>query len=111
MYTNKGKVLNLDDFVVAVRKNVEYRVIGGIKDPYITNKMTKRVVAAFVKTVIEELAKGNSIKIIGFGTFTTKKTPVKTICNVQTNRIEKTRQYIRPIFKSSEAFNDALSSK
>ena len=69
----------------------------------------KKALEAFVSTVSEELAKGEKIALIGFGTFSVSEKSARTGINPQTKQTIKIAASKNPVFKAGKAFKDAIA--
>jgi DNA-binding protein HU-beta len=75
----------------------------------LSKKDTEKAIAGFVDTVTETLAKGDSIQLVGFGTFEVRERAARTGINPRTKEkieIEATKV---PAFKAGRALKDAVS--
>lgn len=70
-----------------------------------------RVLDAAIKTVVEEVSKGNSVTIIGFGTFFATKRAARTGRNPKTGESIKIAASVVPKFKAGIAFRGAVAKK
>ena len=66
----------------------------------LTKKDSEKALAAFVDTVTETLAKGDSIQLVGFGTFEVRERAAREGINPRTKV---------PAFKAGRALKDAVS--
>lgn len=76
----------------------------------ITKKDTESILNAFIDTVKEELAAGNKIQLIGFGTFEVSERAARMGRNPQTGKemtIEATKV---PKFKAGKLLKDAVNT-
>ena len=73
-----------------------------------SKKEISSIIDAFVSTTIETLAKGESVALIGFGSFA----PVKRAARIGINPAKGTKMEIParvvPKFKAGKAFRDAV---
>ncbi|MBK9494194.1 MAG: DNA-binding protein HU-beta [Alphaproteobacteria bacterium ADurb.BinA280] len=67
-----------------------------------------RAVDAFVSTISETLAAGDSVTLVGFGTFAVKARAARTGRNPQTGEEIKIKASKNPTFKAGKALKDAL---
>lgn len=74
----------------------------------LTKKDTESALAAFTSTVKETLRKGDSVSLIGFGTFEVRKRSARVGRNPQTGQLMEIRASNSPAFKPGKAFKDAL---
>ncbi len=75
--------------------------------------MTKKQAAATVDCVIESikksLAKGESVRLVGFGTFSVKERKARTGRNPRTGEPLKIAAKTVPTFSAGKALKDAVS--
>ena len=64
---------------------------------------------AFVKTVKEELKKGEKIALVGFGTFSAKKREARTAINPRTKAKVNVPATVVPALKFGKAFKEELA--
>ncbi len=76
-------------------------------------EMTKadaaRVVDAFTEQVKKALKKGDTVSLVGFGTFSVRKRAARLGRNPRTNETIKIKASKVPAFKPGKAFKDALN--
>lgn len=76
------------------------------------SEMTKadvnRVLDAFVDCVSSALKKGDTVTLVGFGTFSVKKRAARTGRNPATGETIKIKASKSPGFKAGKAFKDAI---
>lgn len=70
-----------------------------------------RVLDVIINTVTSEVAKGGSVGIIGFGTFSASKRAARTGRNPQTGKEIKIAASVVPKFKAGAAFRGAVAKK
>lgn len=75
----------------------------------LTQKQTEAVVNAFFSTVQETLAAGESIQVIGFGTFEVRERVARTGRNPQTGEEIKIAAAKVPAFKAGKALKDSVN--
>jgi DNA-binding protein HU-beta len=68
-----------------------------------------KVVDAFTDTVTAALKKGDSVTLIGFGTFTVSERAARTGRNPQTGKELKIAARKAPAFRAGKALKDALN--
>jgi DNA-binding protein HU-beta len=68
-----------------------------------------QVLDAFQDTVIERLAAGDEVSLIGFGAFKTKERAARTGRNPQTGQEIEIPAAKLPTFKPGKPFKDALN--
>ena len=66
---------------------------------------------AYIDTVKEQLAKGEKITLIGFGTFSTVKRPARTGRNPRTGKAIKIAAKKSAKFKAGKALKDTVNGK
>ena len=66
---------------------------------------------AFTETVKEEVAKGNKVQLIGFGTFEARERKERTGKNPQTGKYIKIPAKKAPAFKAGLAFKNQVMGK
>ena len=74
----------------------------------LTKKDSEKALAAFVDTVTETLAKGDSIQLVGFGTFEVRERAAREGINPTKEKIEIAATKV-PAFKAGRALKDAVS--
>ena len=75
-----------------------------------SRRSVEQVVDAFVSTVTETLAKGESIALTGFGTFERRERGARTARNPQTGATVKVKARKVPAFKPGAGLKDAVAS-
>ncbi len=70
---------------------------------------TKKAVDAAFETIIETVAKGQDIAVIGFGTFTSVKKKASEAKNPRTGEIVKVPERTNVKFKVGKSFKDAVN--
>lgn len=75
----------------------------------LTKKDSEKALAAFVDTVTETLAKGDSIQLVGFGTFEVRERAAREGINPRTKEKIKIAATKVPAFKAGRALKDAVS--
>ena len=76
----------------------------------LSRKDAEKVLAAFVDSVSESLAKGDKIQLIGFGTFEVKNRPARTARNPRTGAEIKIAASKAPAFKAGKALKDKVNT-
>ena len=69
------------------------------KETGLSKKDTENVIKKFIEVVSKEMAKGNDVQLIGFGTFTTGKRAAREGRNPATGEIFPIEPYHRPMLK------------
>jgi DNA-binding protein HU-beta len=67
------------------------------------------VVDAMVEVLKKALKKGESVTLIGFGTFSVRKRAAREGRNPRTGQTIKIKASKTPVFKAGKAFKDAVS--
>ena len=67
-----------------------------------------RALEAFIATVSKTLKKGDTVSLIGFGTFSVKKRAARTGRNPSTGETIKIKASKTPSFKAGKGFKDAI---
>lgn len=76
----------------------------------ITKKDAEAAVKAFTDIVIEEVAGGGEVALVGFGTFKTSTRAARTGRNPQTGQTLNIPAATVPKFKAGKAFKDAVNA-
>lgn len=75
----------------------------------LTKKDSEKALAAFIETVTDTLAKGESIQLVGFGSFEVRERAAREGINPRTGaKIEIAATKV-PAFKAGRALKDAVS--
>ena len=75
----------------------------------ITHADAERIVNGFMDTVKETVAKGESVQLVGFGTFDARERAARTARNPQTGEALTIAAKKAPVFKAGKAFKDAVN--
>lgn len=67
-------------------------------------------VDAFCNTIKQAVSEGNEVRLIGFGTFTTKKVPAKTVRNPRNGQQIKVSARTAVRFRPGKDLKDAANS-
>lgn len=89
------------ELVDAVAKKVD--------DDKLTKKLAESTVKAVIETITETLAKGESIQLVGFGTFEVRERAARKGINPRTKKPIKIAATKVPAFKAGRALKDAVS--
>ncbi|MFK4899133.1 MULTISPECIES: HU family DNA-binding protein [Lactococcus] len=73
-----------------------------------TQTDTDKAVKAFVEAITEFLSKGESVQMVGFGTFETRERAAREGRNPQTGDKIKIAAATVPAFKAGKALKDAV---
>jgi len=75
----------------------------------LTKADSERAYKAFVETVSETLADGDSISLIGFGSFLVRERSARTGRNPRTGETIQIKASKNPSFKAGKALKDAVN--
>lgn len=78
------------------------------KSTEISKKDTEKVVSAVFDTIVAQIADGQDVRIVGFGTFERHERAERTGCNPQTKEKITIPASKVPAFKPGKAFKDAV---
>ena len=90
--------MNKGDFIAAVADEADLSKADAAKS-----------VEAFIDTVKKALKKGDSVALVGFGTFIVRKRAARTGRNPRTGAQIKIKASKNPSFKAGKALKDALN--
>ncbi len=76
-----------------------------------TKKATEESLNAFIEVITEELAKGEKVQLIGFGSFEVIKRAARKGRNPQTKEEIKIPASKAPKFKAGQALKDVVNKK
>ena len=76
----------------------------------LTKKNTEVALNAFIETVSEQLAKGDKISLVGFGTFEVAERAEREGRNPQTGETMKIAASKAPKFKAGKALKDSVNA-
>lgn len=74
-----------------------------------TKKKTEIMLNAFLETISQELARGNTIRIIPFGTFEVRKREARMGRNPRTGEEIKIKARNVPVFKPGKGLKDVVN--
>lgn len=75
----------------------------------ISKKDAEKAVSATIDTIIDAIAKGDKVQLVGFGTFEQRQRNARTGVDPRTgNKIEIAASKV-PAFKAGKAFKDAVN--
>ncbi|UXI69616.1 HU family DNA-binding protein [Tahibacter amnicola] len=84
--------------------------VGAVADAAeLTKADAARAVDAVVEVVKKALKKGDTVALVGFGTFSVRKRAARTGRNPQTGQTIKIKASKNPAFKAGKALKDALN--
>ncbi len=75
----------------------------------LSKKDADKAVAAVLDAVVEALAKGEKVQLVGFGTFEVRERNARTGRNPQTKETITIPASKQPAFKAGKAFKDAVA--
>ena len=76
----------------------------------ISKKDAEKVLKVFTDIVFEELAKGEKVQLVGFGTFEVGERAAREGRNPQTGETMTIEASRTPKFKAGKAFKDAINA-
>lgn len=77
----------------------------------LSKKDSEKAVNAVIDTIVEKVAEGEEIRIVGFGTFERRERKERTGCDPRTNEPITIAATKVPAFKAGKAFKDAVAEK
>ncbi len=77
----------------------------------ITKKDAEKAVTAVLDTIVEQVANGEEIRIVGFGTFERRERKERIGCDPRTNEKITIAASKVPAFKAGKAFKEAVDKK
>ena len=75
-----------------------------------TKKDAEKSMNAFIEVINENLAKGEKIQLVGFGTFEVKNRPARVARNPRTGEEIKIAASKAPTFKAGKALKDKVNT-
>jgi DNA-binding protein HU-beta len=90
--------MNKADFIASVAESAE-----------LSKADAGRAVDAMVETVTKALKKGDTVTLVGFGTFSIRKRAARTGRNPRTGATIKIKASKNPAFKAGKALKDAVN--
>lgn len=75
----------------------------------ITHADAERIVDGFMEEVKNAVAAGDSVQLVGFGTFSASQRAARTARNPQTGGTIQIPAKKAPVFKAGKAFKDAVN--
>ena len=75
----------------------------------ISKKDAEKALSAFLDTVVDELKKGEKVRLVGFGTFEVRERAARTGINPRTKQIIEIAASKNPVFKAGKALKDSIS--
>lgn len=76
----------------------------------LSKKDTEKAISAVISTISETLAKGESIQLVGFGTFEVRERAARDGINPRTKKKIKIAATKVPAFKAGRGLKDAVSN-
>ena len=76
-----------------------------------TKKVAEATVNAFVETVTDALVEGDTVQLVGFGSFEVRKRAARKGRNPQTKEEIKIPASKAPVFKAGKALKDLVNNK
>ncbi len=83
-------------------------LVSAVAETGIMKKEAKAAVDAIISAVKEALAKGEDVRLVGFGTFSVKKRKARTGRNPQTGKPLKIPAKKVPVFSPGKGLKDAV---
>ena len=91
--------MNKTELVAAIAEKTE-----------LTKKDAEKALKAFTDIIAEELAKGEKIQLVGFGTFEVSERPAREGINPQTKKKITIAASKNPKFKAGKALKDVVNA-
>ena len=92
------------------KEMTKYELIDEIEEKACCTKLdAKNMLNAFIDTVTEQLAQGNKIKLIGFGTFEVRERKAREGRNPRNNEPIQIEASKTPAFKAGKQLKDAVN--
>ena len=84
--------------------------IGAVSDAAELSKAdSARAVDAMIEVITRALKKGDTVTLVGFGTFSVRKRAARMGRNPQTKEVIKIKASKNPAFKAGKALKDAVN--
>ncbi|MBS0514726.1 MAG: HU family DNA-binding protein [Proteobacteria bacterium] len=90
--------MNKSDFITAVADSAE-----------LSKADAGRAIEGVIEVITKALKKGDSVALVGFGTFLARKRAARTGRNPRTGQTIKIKASKNPSFKAGKALKDALN--
>ena len=90
--------MNKADFIASVADSAE-----------LTKADAGQAVDAMIETITKALKKGDTVTLVGFGTFSIRKRAARTGRNPRTGETIKIKASKNPAFKAGKALKDAVN--
>lgn len=81
------------------------------KDAELTKAAAGAALDAFTSTVTKTLKKGDTVTLVGFGTFVVRKRAARTARNPRTGETIKVKASKVPAFKAGASLKDSVNGK
>ncbi|MBQ1271638.1 MAG: HU family DNA-binding protein [Clostridia bacterium] len=75
----------------------------------LSKKDAEKALTAMIAAITEELAEGNKVQLIGFGSFEVKTRAARTAFNPQTKKPIELAETKYPVFKAGKALKDVVA--
>lgn len=75
----------------------------------LTKKDVEKAVSALLDTIVEEVAKGEKIQLVGFGTFERREREARQGCDPRTGNKIQIAASKSPAFKAGQSFKNAVN--
>lgn len=75
----------------------------------LTKKDAEKAVSSVIETIIESVANGEKVQIVGFGTFEQRQRNARTGCDPRTKQQIEIPASKVPAFKAGNAFKEAVN--
>ncbi len=75
----------------------------------LTKKDAEKAVAAVLDSIVEAVASGDKVQVVGFGTFEVRTREARTGRNPRTKETITIPASKQPVFKAGSAFKDAVA--
>ena len=75
----------------------------------LSKKDSDKAVAAVLESIVDALASGDKVQLVGFGTFEVRAREARTVRNPRTKETIQIPASKQPVFKAGKSFKDAVS--
>lgn len=75
----------------------------------LTKKEAEKAVSSVIETIIESVANGEKVQVVGFGTFEQRQRNARTGCDPRTKQQIEIPASKVPAFKAGNAFKEAVN--
>ena len=90
--------MNKDELIAAVAEKAG-----------LSKKDSDKAVAAVLESIVDALASGDKVQLVGFGTFEVRAREARTGRNPRTKETIQIPASKQPVFKAGKSFKDAVS--